>query len=132
MVKEPRWILRLESFGKALASLCELTDMSGKADDVIVDATIQRFEVTFELAWKTIQDYLTESGITEFKGPRKVIVKAYGDGLIGDGQIWLNMLNDRNTLAHEYTYEESRIVYRNIVSSYVTALKQLYGRMKDE
>lgn len=60
MVK--RWIQRLDSFRKALNSLAELLESQTSIDDIIIDAGLQRFEVTYKLAWKTIQDYLYEQG----------------------------------------------------------------------
>jgi nucleotidyltransferase substrate binding protein (TIGR01987 family) len=132
MTKEPRWKLRFESFEKALASLLELTEKKETIDDIIIDATIQRFEVTFELAWKTLQDYLFYSGIDDFKGPKNVINKAFQDNLLTDGQIWLDMLNDRNILSHEYAFEESRNIHKNILESYVIGFRELFERLKNE
>jgi len=66
---------------------------------------IQRFEYTFELAWKTLKDYLEANEvITKF--PRDVIKAAFQYELIKDGEVWMDMLEKQNLLAH--TYDEKR------------------------
>jgi hypothetical protein len=37
------------------------------------DGLLQRFEYTFELAWKVMQDYLLDTGYKGLRGPRNVI-----------------------------------------------------------
>lgn len=132
MEKEPRWKLRFESFEKALNSLKEVAEKHDLNDDIIIDAAIQRFEVTFELAWKTLQDYLSEIDVIDFKGPKNIINKAYQENLIDDGQVWINMHKDRNILSHEYVYTERRAIFQRIIDLYLKALIQLHRRLAIE
>jgi nucleotidyltransferase substrate binding protein (TIGR01987 family) len=61
------------------------------------------FEFTWELAWKTLKDYLEYTGIVlEEKSPKYVIKKAFEVGIIDDGQLFIDMLLVRNIFAHEY------------------------------
>ncbi len=46
------------------------------------EGLIQRFEYTFELAWKCLQDLLAERGYANVRGPRPVIEQAFQDGII--------------------------------------------------
>ena len=47
---------RYEDYTKALNRLKEA--LLEEPTDIVVDGTLQRYEFTFELAWKTIKDYL--------------------------------------------------------------------------
>ncbi len=53
-----------ESFEQALRKLEEIVKM--EETEIIRDATIQRFEFTFELGWKLIKDYSMLSGCKMF------------------------------------------------------------------
>ena len=72
-------------------------------NDIVIDGTLHRFEFTFELAWKTIKDYLEYSGIVDGIGsPREIIKTAYTNGIIEDGENWIRMMLARNSLSHLY------------------------------
>lgn len=61
--------------------------------DLEKEGVVQRFEYTFELAWKTLKDYLVYSGVVlDQITPRKVIKEAFAAKIIDDGQIWIDML----------------------------------------
>ena len=46
--------------------------------DLAVDGVLHRFEFTFELAWKTMKDYIEYQGVSEKIGsPREVIKEAF-------------------------------------------------------
>lgn len=62
---------------------------------------IHCFEYTFELALRTIKDYLENEGF-EVNSPREVIQTAFQIELITDGHVWLDALNKRNFMAHTY------------------------------
>jgi nucleotidyltransferase substrate binding protein (TIGR01987 family) len=68
---------------------------------------IQFFEISFELAWKTLKDYLEFQGYSEVRSPREAVKKAFEIGLIKDGHGWMSLINDRNLTAH--TYDQARI-----------------------
>lgn len=132
MDKETRWKLRFENFASALNSLKEINEQNSYDDDIIVDAGIQRFEVTFELAWKTLQDYLAEEGFSTPGGPKSIIKQSVNRGLIEDGDAWLEMLKDRNSLSHEYIYTESRNIFNRIINLHFQHLESLFNQLKNE
>jgi nucleotidyltransferase substrate binding protein (TIGR01987 family) len=127
-----RWKQRFQNFEKALKSLIEITNQPGMYEEVIIDAALKRFDITFDLAWKVLQDYLYEQGYIEYKGPRNVIAKSYQDGLIKDGEGWAILHEDRNILSHKYDFEESRIIYSRIVSLHVPLFLELEKKLSDE
>ena len=91
-----------------------------EADDIIIDGVLHRFEFTFELSWKTIKDYLEYLGITEKIGsPREIIQLAFKQGIISDGDDWLQMMLSRNLLSHMYDESASRDIYEKIKNEYI-------------
>ncbi len=79
-----------------------------------------------------MQDYLVEMGYVEYKGPKQVIGKSFQDNIITDGALWIKMLEDRNTLAHAYDYDKSRLIYKDIATIYFKEMEQFYKKLKDE
>jgi nucleotidyltransferase substrate binding protein (TIGR01987 family) len=91
------------------------------------DAVIQRFEFTFELAWKSLKLYLERQGL-DCGGPRSTFKMAFTEGLIGSAEeadVWLQMLEDRNLTSHAYDEALAARIYRNIVREHVTVLEKM-------
>lgn len=99
-----------------------------------IDGTIQRFEFTFELAWKTIQKFIGYEGF-DCNTPRECLRKAYSAGLIDNEEIWLDMLDDRNITSHIYNEALAKNIYDRIKQYYVKKLEGLRDllseRLKD-
>lgn len=109
---------------KATARLEEALDE--KISDLAIDGVLHRFEFTFELAWKTMKDYLEYQGISEKIGsPREIIKQSFSIGLVDNGEIWLKMMLARNTLSHLYDEETSREIYDDIKEIYIPEIKKL-------
>lgn len=99
--------------------------------DLNIDGVLHRFEFTFELAWKTMKDYLEYQGIVgKIGSPREVIKEAFSAGLIEDGEVWIKMMLSRNNLSHLYDEETSREIYDNIKEEYIIEIKKLVQRLK--
>jgi nucleotidyltransferase substrate binding protein (TIGR01987 family) len=101
----------LDSANKALRRLVEALD--APPDDLVRDASIQRFEFTFELAWKAIKSTATVEGL-ECMSPRSCLKLAFGQGWIDDEPIWLAMLEDRNRASHTYDEKLAEQLYRRL------------------
>ncbi len=76
------------------------------------DATIQRFEFTFELAWKLMKTIIEIEGLTAVS-PKNVIRQGATIDLIDDPQKWFKFLENRNLSAHTYKEETARKVYQS-------------------
>ena len=113
-------------FLKALKRLSEALDK--EEDDLKIDASIQRFEFTFELAWKTIKRALLIEGIV-CKTPRECLKASFRLGLIDSEEEWLDMLDDRNAMSHIYSEEEARIIFARL-PDYLEAFENLYNAIK--
>lgn len=123
-----RWKLRFAHFKKALARLSEVVEEEDveKLKPLEQEGVIQRFEFTFELAWKTLCDYLDDNGVvlTE-RTPRLVLKTAYATGVLADGQVFIDMLLSRNQIAHTYDFDRFFLLIRDIKNRYYASLKQL-------
>ena len=101
-----RWKQRLQQFTKAEQRLSEaLSDGYEALNRLEQEGVIQRFEYTFELAWKVLKDLLFYEGF-DVKSPREVIRQAFETEYLNeaDTETALDALEKRNLLTH--TYEE--------------------------
>ena len=126
--QEIRWIQRYANFHKACGRLLEVT----KADKYLQDFSeleleglVQRFEYTYELAWKVMQDLLIYKGYDFMLGPNGTMKMALDDGLITNHDAWRRMTKSRNTLSHVYDEEEVIPIIKLIFSDYAPLLKEL-------
>lgn len=126
-----RYEIRKEEFKKALSRLEEGISIQ-KPDELQLDGILQRFEFTFELAWKTLKDYLEYHGFAEKIGsPREIIQQGYKQGIIKDGNKWIEMMLARNSLSYLYDKEASREIYDSIKWKYVSLLEELVEALKE-
>lgn len=104
--------------------------LSEGISDLAIDGVLHRFEFTFELAWKTMKDYLEYQGIIgKIGSPREIIKEAFAAGIIEDGEIWIKMMLSRNELSHLYDEEASREIYNNIKDNYMSEIKKLVSKL---
>lgn len=75
------------------------------------DATLQRFEFTFELSWKAIQAYMRDQGL-DCLSPKSCIREAARLGLIANPKTWLEFLEARNLIAHTYNQRVANKIYK--------------------
>ena len=95
-------------------------------DDIIIDGIIQRFEFTFEQAWKVMKLYLEDQGILdEAMAPRSTIKCAYKHKLIDDGDIWIEMMLDRNRTSHMYDESTAVSIVGHVKEKYILEFKKL-------
>ncbi len=102
--------MKLSNFYNALQRLKEgvIEFKQDDASDVVRDGVIQRFEFTYELAWKTTKEYLEDIGIVDNNSPKTVFKEAFAQKLIVDEKNWLLMISDRNKTSHVYKEEMLR------------------------
>lgn len=117
---------------KVLQKLKESVSRDYKKDDIVLDATIQRFEFTFGISWKLMKIYLEYNGNLETKNPRKAIKESFKEGLIEDGDIWIRMLQDRNKTSHTYDEETAIEIFNNVKEKYFYSIEELIESIEKE
>ncbi len=127
---EEKWKNKLENFENANAQLQKALEQK-QFNDLEREGVIQRFEFTFELAWKTLQAYHESNGHEEIRGPRKCIKQAFADHLITDGHGWINMMESRHKSVHTYNepsivkiFEDIKTLYGKLFNDLISALKR--------
>ena len=135
MNQDVRWQQRFQNFDRALCLL--RSALAGRNlenyNELEMEGLVQRFEYTFELAWKTIKDYLENSGVVLAQvTPATVIKEAFSAKVIADGELWMEMLKRRNLLSHTYDFQHFQAAVVAIHAHYLTAFEQLHALLKKE
>lgn len=122
--------LKWEDYHRAMDSLRIAVKWERDADNMYLDATIQRFEFCFELAWKLMKSALAYEGI-EASSPRSSIREGWKQGLIDSAEKWLDMLEKRNLSSHTYNETTAMDVYNCIIGEYLDLLSALENKIKE-
>ncbi|MGO8839023.1 MAG: nucleotidyltransferase substrate binding protein [Limisphaerales bacterium] len=125
-----RWKQRFENYEKALLLLREAMADIESLSDLEKEGAVQRFEFTVELAWKTLKDYLEHSGVALAQiTPKNVVKQAFSAKIIRDGQLWIDMLDCRNLMSHNYDEKILNQAVRKM-SGFLPALNELHDFLK--
>jgi len=116
--------LSAEKLARALDRLDEVLALPGEGP--MIDATIQRFEFSFELFWKTLKRGLEEAGRSVSATPTDVLSAAWqADWLDEDEDTWIGMLKDRNRTSHIYDEAGALEIYTR-VPSYAPLMRRAF------
>ena len=129
----PRWEQKLSNYRKALHRLAEVVNVAKvrELNDFEADGMIQRFEFTFELAWKLLKSYAEYQGVDkEIMGSRDAIRWAFENGLITDSNVWMEMIKRRNDTSHTYDEDTASEVVDRIEDVYYQCFVYLFEKMK--
>ena len=96
-------------------------------NEFIKSGIIDKFYIQFELAWKTMKEYLKYEGIVEAKtgSPRDIIKAAYKFYEFMNEDNWISMLNERNDTAHIYDKDAADRLVEKILNSYIDEFKKM-------
>ncbi|ASN03891.1 nucleotidyltransferase substrate binding protein [Virgibacillus necropolis] len=119
----------MENLQKAIRRLEDALN-EDEINSLYIDGTIQRFEFTFELYWKTLKRLLEEEGI-EPKTPRDTLKRAYAIGWLENEESWLQMLRDRNETSYVYDEEKAKRIYKHI-AGYFPEMKATFNVLKEK
>lgn len=116
---EDKFINRYNTFCKSLQNL-EKSRHADPASDFVLEGTVLNFSMTFDIAWKVMKDVLVKKlEILDFAmgSPRETLRQAFANGLIDD-DTWIEMLRNRNQLAHDYDGTFAAEQFQNIIDVY--------------
>lgn len=128
MTTDIRWKQRFQNFDRGVVLLREALERGpGALSALEQEGVIQRFEYTFELAWKTVKDFLEAGGLDISPlTPRQVLETAFAAKVIDDGQAWIEMLDHRNLLSHTYDFSVFGKAVEAIHARYLPAMEALH------
>jgi len=124
MHPQTRWQQRFSNFKKSFSLLKEISNIAfpSEAEEL---GLIKSFEICFELAWKTLKDYLNYQGQT-LNSPREIIKQAAQNLLIEDAEVWLEALMSRNEMTHIYDEKIADKVSEAIKDEYLEILSEFH------
>lgn len=127
-----RWKQRFENFSNAFKQLKLARNLKKERDftELELQGVIQAFEITQELSWKVLKDFLEEQGVSDLFGSKNVVREAFNVGLISNGEIWLDMIKTRNLTSHIYDESEILKLLDVILESYIDVFLQFEENMK--
>lgn len=99
---------KLENFSNCLAILKNADFKLADNNEIYRTGIIGQFNLTFELAWKALQETLKTHGVEEAAtgSPREILQLGYKVGFVSDSSVWLLILKKRNTSVHIYNEDE--------------------------
>lgn len=127
--------MRFDNFARAFGGLAEAVDLfaQGQLNDLAKAGLIQRFEYTWELAWKVMRDYLADGGNpVSIPSALNVIRAAFAVNLLEDGDAWVDMVKARNVMAHEYDPAAFEATVISITHRFFPLLADLKTRLEAE
>lgn len=128
---------KLDNFINCLAILADADFQLAETNDIYRTGIIGQFNLTFELAWKALQEILKIHGVdgSSTGSPREILQLGYKIGFLKDSEVWLLMLKKRNTSVHIYNEEDVDEMILLIRDSFIPAfivLKETLIKKLDE
>ena len=117
---------KFENFKSNLRVL-ERAETEDLSNEFVKGGIIDKFYIQFELAWKTMKEYLKYEGVSEAKtgSPREIIKSAYKYYDFIDEETWLVMLVDRNDTTHIYDGAAADRLVNKILTTYIPEFKKI-------
>ncbi|ESS67236.1 nucleotidyltransferase substrate binding protein, HI0074 family [Methyloglobulus morosus KoM1] len=131
--QDNRWQQRFANYKKALAQLKSAVELSQQRalSQLEKQGVIQAFEVTHELAWNVLKDYLEDQGNQAVKGSKDATREAFKVALIADGEQWMAMIQSRNLSSHTYNEHTAEQLVDAILSVYFPLFEALQTEMEN-
>ncbi|NQT98213.1 MAG: nucleotidyltransferase substrate binding protein [Candidatus Marinimicrobia bacterium] len=123
-----RYNRNIENLDKALFKFGEA--LAEPESSIVRDASIQRFEFTYELLWKTLKNFVEEVHGIRTVSPRQVFKEAFALSLIEKEAVFIEMIESRNTLAHTYSEDQAKSIYEKC-PTYLAVMKNVFNQLKN-
>ncbi len=131
MTLDIRWKQRFQNYQRALETLNQAVRLTRERplSDLERQGLIHGFEFTHELVWNMLKDFLEDKGVTGLIGSRDATRMAFKNGLIEDGETWMDMIRERNLSSHTYNPDIAARIADNILTRYYPVFHQLAETM---
>lgn len=114
---------RLQTYRNALKRFAVAMDMPHDEEMLYLDASAHRFVYCYELTWKSLRRLLRMRGI-QANSPVMTFRHAYAEGWIENKPLYEKMIEDRNTVTHEYFEEKAKEIYQRL-PDYLVEMQRL-------
>ena len=125
---------KLDNFSNCLTILRNADFKLADNNDIYRTGVIGQFNLTFELAWKALQEILRLHGAegADTGSPREILQLVYKLGVVNDSAVWLLMLKKRNTAVHIYNEQEVDEMSLLIRDSFIPAFVALEKTLREK
>ena len=122
-----QFMKKLDNFVNCLAILADADFKMAETNDIYRTGIVGQYNLTFELAWKALQEVMRNHGVEEAAtgSPREILQLGYKIGFIDDAETWLLMLKKRKTSVHIYNEDEVEEMVLLIRDSFIPAFTVL-------
>lgn len=116
--------LKFVKIEKIILSLNESIDIISRNTDSthekwLRDSVIQRFEYSIEWIWKFLKYFLLEEYWEDESSPKMIIKTSFKNWILPDMKIFIDMIEKRNRLSHDYHEEFAETSFENIIDYYI-------------
>lgn len=132
MNNDIRWKQRFNNFDNAYATFCRVVKAyeADKTSEITKMALVQSYEFTFELAWKTLKDYLENEGYDEVKNAKQTIRQAFQAEILHNPEEWMDAIQKRNLTSHVYNKDILQEAVDFIYDRFYPIVSDLYHLLK--
>ena len=125
---------KLDNFSNCLVVLRKADFEFADENEIYRTGIIGQFNLTFELAWKALQEILKLHGAMEAEtgSPREILQLGYKMGFLDDSAVWLSMLKKHNTSVHIYNEDEADELLLLIRDSFIPAFSVLENTLMNK
>ena len=125
---------KLENFTNSLSILAEADFKLAEENDIYRTGIIGQFNLTFELAWKALQEIMKMHSVegASTGSPREILQLGYKIGFINDSEVWLLMLKKRNTSVNIYNEDEIiMLIHDSFIPAFIVLRDTLVKKLDE-
>lgn len=125
---------KLDNFSSCLDVLRRADFEIAEENEIYRTGIIGQFNLTFELAWKALQEILKLHGAAgaETGSPREILQLGYKLGFLNDSAVWLLMLKKRNVSVHIYNEDDIDEMILLVRDSFMPAFSALEKTLQEK
>ena len=125
---------KLDNFSNCLTILRNADFKLADNNDIYRTGVIGQFNLTFELAWKALQEILRLHGAegVDIGSPREILQLGYKLGFLNDSAVWLLMLKKRNVSVHLYNEDDIDEMILLVRDSFIPAFSALEKTLREK
>ncbi|MDP3989342.1 MAG: HI0074 family nucleotidyltransferase substrate-binding subunit [bacterium] len=118
-----------EDFTSALVRFEEV--LKEEKNEFIRDSAIKRFEIVFDLSWKTVKAFLEEQHNATCVSPKTCYREAFRVGLVDYDEAWMKLCDDRNYTVHTYKESLAEKIYTGL-PKHLSVFQKLNAALKEQ
>ena len=128
------YMKKFDNYKKSLDVLLSADRASAQNNEIYRTGVIGQYNLTFELAWKTLQAVMQSHSVNESEtgSPREVIKQAYKIGFLDNAEQWQLMLKKRNVSTHIYSEAEINEMIDLIFDTFIQTFVDLRDKLEQK